>query len=250
MTTSNPIHIISNPDDGKIGIIKSPMKYEILKLLGQSEMNFDEIVENTARSKAVVSLHLKDLRKEGIVDYKSDPSDNRKRIFYMKSKMLASIDSNHTKPHINTDEMVKKLIANGNDAYLLVLIHTLKAMMAENSIEATPIFKSLGNHLGEYVFSKVYDEDFDRFIYNISRYWADNGLGYLHFHIENTIRITCHESFESSMIEKTGRPECNVAAGMFERLFLRYLDCEVRVCELQCYSMGDGKCVFEIETNR
>ena len=82
MTTSNPIQIILNDskkDHRMVGIdiIKSPMKYEILDLLKDDEMNFEEIVENTSKSKASVSMHLRDLRKEGIVNYKADPSDNK-----------------------------------------------------------------------------------------------------------------------------------------------------------------------------
>ena len=75
MTTSNPIQIILNENKTNspmvnIDIIKSPMKYEILELLRHDEMNFEEIVENTSKSKASISMHLRDLRKEGIVNYR------------------------------------------------------------------------------------------------------------------------------------------------------------------------------------
>ena len=54
MTTSNPIQIILNENKTNrpmvdIDIIKSPMKYEILDLLKDDEMNFEEIVENTSK---------------------------------------------------------------------------------------------------------------------------------------------------------------------------------------------------------
>ena len=88
MTTSNPIQIILNNNKTNhpmvnIDIIKSPMKYELLELLRHDEMNFEDIVKNTSKSKASVSMHLRDLRKEGIVNYKADPEDNRKKIFYL-----------------------------------------------------------------------------------------------------------------------------------------------------------------------
>jgi len=86
MITSNPIQILMKNDSDHIDIIRSPMKYEILELLRHNEMNFEEIVENTSKSKAAVSLHLKDLKEEGIVKYKSDPHDNRKRIFTLIQK--------------------------------------------------------------------------------------------------------------------------------------------------------------------
>ena len=69
MTTSNPIQIILNENKTNspmvnIDIIKSPMKYEILELLRHGEMNFEDIVENTKKSKASISMHLRDVRKK------------------------------------------------------------------------------------------------------------------------------------------------------------------------------------------
>ena len=94
MTISDPIQIILNKKKPNhqtvnIEIIKSPMKYEILELLRHNEMYFEDIVKNTSKSKASVSMHLRDLRKEGIVSYKADLQDNRKKIFYLKGEKIA-----------------------------------------------------------------------------------------------------------------------------------------------------------------
>ena len=107
MTTSNPIQIILNENKTNspmvnIDIIKSPMKYEILELLRHGEMNFEDIVENTKKSKASISMHLRDLRKEGIVNYKADLTDNRKKRvgtripevrFYIQKVYLCSLNN-------------------------------------------------------------------------------------------------------------------------------------------------------------
>ena len=37
------------------------------------------------------------------------------------------------------------------------------------------------------------------------------------------------------------------STGIFEALFGEYFNSPVSVIEIQCYTMGDGKCVFEIE---
>ena len=54
----------------------------ILEMLRNSDMEFDEIVSNTGKSKSTVSVHLKSLREAGIVSFKTHPDDNRKKIFY------------------------------------------------------------------------------------------------------------------------------------------------------------------------
>ncbi|MDO5859886.1 V4R domain-containing protein [Methanobrevibacter sp.] len=251
MTMSNPIQVLLNKKSENekmvnIDIIKSPMKYEILKLLRENEMKFEEIVENTTKSKATVSLHLKGLREQGIVKYKPDPEDNRKKIFYLNSEMLGSIDSKNIQAN-KTKKLMDNFISEGNIEYPLMLTHTFKSILAEYGIEMNPILKSIGNHIGEYIFTQVYDDDFDNFLYNISKYWADNNLGFLSFDMKNTLQIICRECFESVKLEKTGKPECYLDIGMFETIFHNYFNFPVKITEIKCYSMGDEVCLFEIE---
>lgn len=251
MTTSNPIQIILNKSKNRkmvnIDIIKSPMKYEILDLLRHNEMNFDEIVENTSKSKAAVSLHLKDLREEGIVKYRPDPTDNRKKIFFLNSEMLGCIDSTKVNSKVKTKSLIQNFIQEGEIEYNLMLVHTFKTILMEYGIEINPIMKAIGNHVGEYIFSQVYDDDLDNFLFNISKYWADNNLGYLSFEITNNIQIISRQSFESVKLEKTGLPECHLEVGMFESLFCNYFHFPVKVVETKCYSMGDEFCLFQVE---
>lgn len=254
MTTSNPIQIILNEKQTtqqmvSIDIIKSPMKYEILDLLRHNEMNFDEIVEKTSRTKANISMHLKDLREEGIVNYKADPSDHRKKIFYLNCEFLGSIDSNNIKQsHKNqTKQLINDFIENGEIEFIVLLTHTLKSLLMEFGIDITPVLEKMGNYIGEYLFSQLYDEDIYIFIDNIISYWQKNRLGKLYFEIKNNITITCIDCFESSNVPKSGMPICSIEKGMFETLFNSYFKFDLNIKEKMCYSMGDKKCVYEIQ---
>ena len=254
MTTSNPIQIILNEHKTNlpivdIDIIKSPMKYEILDLLRHDEMNFEDIVENTSKSKASVSMHLGDLRKEGIVNYKADPSDNRKKIFYLNADFLGSIDSNKIKT-VEKDQtklLIDEFKEKGDINYLLLLTHTFKTLLMEFGMDIFPVLQKTGNYIGEYLYSQLKDEDLDTFMDNISRYWLDNNLGKLSFKTGNNIEITCVDCFESKDLPKFGTPVCNIEKGMLEKLFNMYFDFDLKIEEIMCYAMGDEKCVYELQ---
>ena len=80
------IQIFSNPEKSKgVNVVKSPVKLVILEMLRNDEMDFDEIVLNTGKSKSTISVHLKSLREAGIVSFKTHPNDNGKKIFYLNS---------------------------------------------------------------------------------------------------------------------------------------------------------------------
>lgn len=254
MTISNPIQIILNNNKTNhpmvdIDIIKSPMKYEILELLRHDEMNFEDIVKNTSKSKASVSMHLRDLRKEGIVNYKADPEDNRKKIFFLNSEYLGSIDSDRIKlaKKDQTKMLIDEFLQNDEIDYVILLTHTFKSLLFEFGMDISPVLQKVGNYIGEYLYEKLKDDDLEVFLDNISRYWRENNLGKLSYNITNNIEIKCVDCFESANSEKLGLPSCFLEKGMFEALFNKYFKFNLKILETKCYSMGDDMCVYEIE---
>lgn len=249
MSDQKAIQIFSNSNE-KIGVnvVKSPVKLTILEMLRDTEMEFDEIVSNTGKSKSTVSVHLKSLREKGIVSYKVHPSDNRKKIFYINSKYLGSVDVKDKKELEQTQAnyLVEHLV-NTDAEFSTLLFHTLKSMLIQEGINIDPILQSTGNSIGKSIFEMLYDDDLDIFLENLSIFWEKKGLGRLKFDVGQIIKITAYDCFECELLPRTGKPACFLDTGIFESLFSEYFNLPVSVIETQCYTMGDGKCVFEIE---
>ena len=252
MTTSNPIQILLNQkSDTKklvdISIIKSPMKYEILNLLRHDEMSFEDIVANTSKSKASVSMHLKGLREAGIVEYKANPADNRKKIFFLKSEYLGSLTPQEDIKENRTEKLIEEFIEQGDVEYTLMLVHTFKSILSDYGIEIDEVLKSIGKHMGRYIYNNVKSDDLDEFMANVAGYWDENNLGYLTFNVDKNIKISCRECFESKNSPVSGKPVCFIESGMLESLFEQYFKIDLNIVEVKCYSMGDEECLFEIE---
>ena len=133
MNVQKPIQIFSNVNDNiGVNVVKSPVKLTILEMLRDSEMEFDEIVNNTGKSKSTVSVHLKDLRESGIISYRVHPNDNRKKIFYINSKYLGSVNISEPKEieQTQSDYIIKNIIEN-DEEFSTLLFHTLKSMLIQ-----------------------------------------------------------------------------------------------------------------------
>ena len=248
MNEQKPIQIFSDLSDLSVKVVKSPVKLTILEMLRDRDMEFDEIVSNTGKSKSTVSVHLKNLRETGIISYKLHPADNRKKIFYLNSKYLGSV--NFSEPKQLEETQSNYLIENiveGDGQFSTLLLHTLKAMLIQEGINIDPILKSTGNQIGKSIYHKIYDDDLDVFMNNLSKFWESKGLGRLTFEIGQIIKITTYDCFECELLPKTGKPACYLDTGIIEGLFTEFFKLPVSVIETQCYTMGDGKCVFEIE---
>lgn len=249
MGDDKPIQIFSSPEKNVgVNVVKSPVKLIILEMLRSSEMEFDEIVSNTGKSKSTVSVHLKGLREMGIVSYKLHPDDSRKKIFYINSKYLGSVNLSEQKDLEETQkEYLVKNIINDDCDFNVLLFHTLRSMLIQEGINIDPILQATGNQIGKSLFDSLYDDDLNKFLTNIGEFWENKGLGKVSFDIGDIIKVTSFDCFECELLPKTGKPACFLDTGIFEALFSEYYNSPVSVIEIQCYTMGDGKCVFEIE---
>ena len=249
MNEQKPIQIFSNLNDNiGVNVVKSPVKLTILEMLRDSEMEFDEIVNNTGKSKSTVSVHLKSLRETGIISYRFHPSDNRKKIFFINSKYLGSVDISEPKEieETQSDYIIKNIIED-DEEFSTLLFHTLKAMLIQEGVNIDPILQSTGNRIGKSLFESLYDDDLDIFMENISEFWERKGLGRLTFEVGQIIKVTNYDCFECKLLPRTGKRVCFLDTGIFEGLFTEFFNMPVSVIEIQCYTMGDEKCVFEIE---
>ncbi|WP_409200209.1 V4R domain-containing protein [Methanobrevibacter sp. DSM 116169] len=248
-----PIQIFSGHElSNDVNVIKSEVKLTILEMLKTKHMEFDEIVKNTGKSKSTVSVHLKDLREKGIISFKVNPSDSRKKIFHLNSRFLGSIN---TSSPIEIEERKKEYlidnILNKDDfEFSLLLFHTLRSSLIQEGVNIDPILHDTGLSIGNAIFEKLYDETFDKFLANVSEFWQNQGLGIISVDIGQIIKITSVDCFECGLLPKTGKPACFLDAGIIEALFSNYFGFPVDVIEVQCYTMGDGQCTFEVEPKK
>ena len=249
MSEQKPIQIFSNLNDNiGVNVVKSPVKLTILEMLRDTEMEFDEIVNNTGKSKSTVSVHLKGLRESGVISYRVHPKDNRKKIFYINSKYLGSVNISEPKEieQTQSDYIMENIIQN-DEEFSTLLFHTLKSMLIQEGVNIDPILQSTGNRIGKSIFSILYDDDLDVFMENIANYWQRKGLGRITFNVGQIIKVTTYDCFECKLLPRTGKPACFLDTGILEGLFSEFFNLPVSVIEIQCYTMGDEKCVFEIE---
>lgn len=249
-----PIQIFSKGhNEIGVNVIKSPVKLVILSMLKDSEMEFDEIVKNTGKSKSTVSVHLKSLRKDGVISFKFDPNDQRKKIFYINSKFLGEIEVpepfelEEQKTEFLLDNIINKDNNNQFDISHL-LFHTFRSTLIQEGININPILYETGRRIGLALYEELQEEEIDKFFGNIQKFWGEYGLGKIEFNLGEKIEITNYDCFECGLLPKTGRPVCYLDGGIIESILSSFLKKKVIVTETKCYTMSDNCCVFEVET--
>ena len=160
--------------------INSPVRVRILSMLRKGELSFDQLVELSGKAKSTVSVHLKRMVDEGIIGSKTDPSDARKKIFFIKSEYLGKLSG---KKDVKEDigKYVSSYIEGEGDPYefFRLIFHTIRVSLIRQGIDIDPILYEAGVKVGETLYEKVKNPDINKLAENIAMFWESHNLGHV-----------------------------------------------------------------------
>jgi predicted hydrocarbon binding protein len=243
--TSTEVELFSTPEG--LQVIRSPCKVNILSLLRNGELSFDEIVNRSERAKSTISGHLKELSEMEVIGSKSYPNDARKKIFYIKSSYLGRLHRKEMQEDLK--RYIKRYINSENDPFefFRLIFHTIRVSLISEGIDVDPILHEAGISVGEVLFEKVKDEKMEIFLENIASFWESHNLGKVQVESLEPLMINVGDCFECSGLPQLNRPACSFDSGILEALFSYYFHEQSLVEEVNCHAMGSDHCSFIIK---
>jgi len=226
--------------------VQSKAQTEILSVLAERELPFDEIVQRSGKAKSTVSVHLQGLVRDGIVAEKTDADDSRKKIFFLRSPYIGGLAAQ--KPVIrDSAEQVARLV-DGPDPFKFyrLMFRTIRVSLLKEGIDIDPVLRNAGYHVGERVYSAIAARDLEKLLKNTESFWKRNSLGVLEVESTAPLVVRVYDCFECGSLPQLGRPACAFDCGVLGAVFTRHFRRPQRVDETACYAMGDDHCRFVI----
>ncbi|NYT07099.1 MAG: ArsR family transcriptional regulator [Methanomicrobiales archaeon] len=230
-----------------IRAIDSPVKVRILDMLARQEMAFEDLVDGSGRAKSTVSVHLKDLAESGIVGAKSDPSDGRKKIFYLNALYLAAADSSG-RGWFDPDSYIPGTFNGEGDPGTMArfILSTIRLTLLSQGIMIDPVLRLAGIKAGKAMYPRVKAPGIEELIRNIARIWKENNLGTLELECLDPVTINICDCFECIDLPVMGKPACAFDSGILSSLFSSFYGNRMIAIETHCYAMGSNLCRFVV----
>lgn len=242
---SNQIDLYSTPAGARA--VENPVRRTILAALREREHTFDEIVTLAGRAKSTVSVHLRDLAAAGVIRFRSDPGDARKKIFYLTGDLVGSVSAD--------DRIADALAAYAGAyragagdpfAFYKLTFRTIRVALMQEGILLDPLLTRAGERIGEELYPAVADSATEAFCANIARFWEAHRLGRVEVAGTEPLALLVYDCFECADLPVTGRPACAFDSGILRALFSRHYGRPTAAIETRCYSMGFDHCRFEV----
>jgi len=247
-SSSNSTAIELFASQNGIHAIASPVRVKILAMLRTRDMSFDEIVCLSGRAKSTVSVHLKGLVEDGIIDSKADPEDARRKIFFVSSHFLGEM-SPESRLKLDMNRYLRSYLTGEEDPsrFFRLILRTLRLTILGEGITIDPLLYQAGMHIGEATYPTIAARDVAVLLRNLAAFWERNRLGRIEVEEFDPLAIKIYDCFECSELPNLGRPACAFDAGVLTAIFSAHYRKEQVVTETNCYAMGDDCCRFVVE---
>jgi len=244
--STGEIKIYGTP--GGVNVIDSPIKAKILSSLKDGGLNGSDIVSLTGKSKSNISANLKDLIEAGIVDYRQDTVDGRRKIFYIKSRYLGEI-SGEIDLEKDVEDYLTTHVTQSSDPFKFFryVFRTIRVALIKEGVNIDPILHNAGIKVGQTFYDELKDPETDKLTKNLALFWESHKLGRIKVEDMNPLTIRAYDCFECEDLPKIGRSACAFDSGILEAIFSAHFHREMNVEEVKCYAKGDEFCCFIIK---
>ncbi len=224
--------------------ICNPVRQRILTELQVKDLSLTDIANITGKAQSTLSVHLDKMYKEKLVSSRDDPSDNRRKIFFLSSKPVAK----STNP---SDEMMKymhKTILDSSgtpSSFLKGLMRSLLIGLEAIGLAIDPAMYEVGSEVGKALSTKVESTDIEDIVSELQEFYEMHDLGEVCVYTFIPLTIIIRDDYETNA--ETGNKLCMFHEGVFKSVLENKTGRRFIITENECFGIAYNYCKFIIE---
>ena len=214
--------------------------------LQRRDLSLSEIAVLTSKAQSTLSVHLDKMVKEGLIGYRDDPLDNRRKIFYVISRPVGS--------SVVPREELKKAVSNTigrsigtASTFLKGTIRSIVIGMEAIGFNMDPVLKDIGRQMGAEISTNMKATDVEGLIKEIKDFYAMHELGELVVFSLHPVTLIIRDEYDCSKAPDVGKTLCLLNEGILESIFEERLHMPLRVVEKDTFGVGFNMCKYVIE---
>ena len=229
--------------------IDSAIKKQIIGMITERDISFNEIVSRTGKAKSTISVHIKDLEQAGLIISWPDPNDYRQKILSINSQSIGRLTNEDrlSAEKQNASPREGLPFTEGDiSSFFRFMFTIIRTEAMERGINTDPILKQAGYRVGIAIKPLITGETLSDKIKNLNKFWKSYGLGSITLENDKPITLKVEGCFECQDLPITGHEACSFDSGVFTAIFLDEIPEVPVIHEIECYSSGYNHCTFII----
>jgi len=150
--------------------ITNPVRQKILGELSKAELSLTDIANLTGKAQSTLSVHLDKMLKEGLVGSRDDPTDNRRKIFFLLSHPVGKSKMPNDKLR---EEMRQTVLSSIGDpgTFYKGLLRAMIIGMESVGLGIDPTMRMIGAEIGKALAKKISSDDTEGVISEVQEFY-------------------------------------------------------------------------------
>jgi len=175
--------------------VSNPVRKQMLTNLSGSDLTLTEMSNMTGKAQSTLSVHLEKMAGDGLVSFREDPADSRRKIFSLSSRLMAR--SREIKEE--GQEVYHKTIESSveqNSNFFKVLLRSLIVGAEASGLCIGPTMRSLGKSVGKALAKKMTSSKVEDIIGELQEFYERNDAGEVCVYTFMPLTIIVRDNFE------------------------------------------------------
>lgn len=224
--------------------ITNPVRQKILGELSKAELSLTDIANLTGKAQSTLSVHLDKMLKEGLVGSRDDPSDNRRKIFFLTSN---PVGISKIPKHALREDLRLTVLSSIGDAgsFYKGLVRSMIIGMESVGFGIDPTMNMIGSEVGKALAKKITSENTEGVISEVQEFYEIHNMGEVCVYTFLPLTIIIRDDYETTL--EAGETLCKFNEGLFRALLMEKTGKELRITESECFGTANNYCKFIIE---
>jgi len=227
--------------------ISNPLRQRILEELGKADLSLSEIAAITSRAQSTLSSHLEELVKEGLISSRDDPSDNRRKVFFLASRPIGSA----VVPREDLKEAVGNTISGSigiPSTFLKGVVRSIILGMESFGLQMDPVLKDIGRMIGTEISKRMKSDSIEGVIKEIQHFYDEHELGEVCVFSVRPLKLIIRDEYNCYKIPEAGKTFCLLNEGILGAILEARTGMSLKfVADTECLASGYSHCKFSIE---
>jgi hypothetical protein len=226
--------------------VSNPVRQKILSELQRKDLSLSEIATLTGKAQSTLSVHLDKKVKEGLVASRDDPSDNRRKIFYLISRPVGS----SVVPREDLSQAVGETIRNSigtPSSFLKGMLRSIILGVEAIGFNLDPVLKDIGRQIGQELSRSMKSETLEDLVEEVQEFYEIHELGEVCVYTFLPLTLIIRDDYDCKELPEASKTICLLNEGIIEAILETRSGVPLKVTDTECFGTALNYCKYVIE---
>ncbi len=224
--------------------VSNEVRTQILKELSNERLSLTDLVKLMGKAQSTLSVHLDKMMKDGIIDVKEDPDDNRRKTYGISSMCLVRT----TTPDPESFEKAKELFTEISDDPKSVGAHMTSLILLSLDylgLSVSPLSETLGRIHAQVLQKNLVKGSVDDVLSNLIEMYSYANLGEVTVFKRNPLTLVVKSDMRVS--KSAAKSFGMYAQGFFTQALSMIYDIETEIKHSEVFGAENNYYKFELD---